>query len=68
MAMRLVRRSTFGGPFAELVRVVEVGEVAACEAGVGIDERLDDLSVDLVADVAVALERDHVLETRALSG
>ena len=52
--------------FAELVRVVEVGEVAAGEPGVGVDERLDDLGVDLVADVALALEGDHVLEARAL--
>ena len=37
---------------AEFVRVVEVGEVAAGEAGVGVDQRLDDLGVDLVADVA----------------
>ena len=47
---------------AKLVRVIEVGEVAAGKAGVGVDQRLDDLRVDLVADVAVALERDHVLE------
>ncbi len=47
---------------AEFVRVVEVGKVAAGEAGVGVDERLDDLGVDLVADVALALEGDHVLE------
>ena len=64
--MRLVRRSTIACAFAELVRVVEVGEVAAGEAGVGVDQRLDDLGVDLVADVALALERDHVLEARAL--
>ena len=51
---------------AELVGVVEVGEVAAGEPGVGVDQRLDDLRVDLVADVALALERDHVLEARAL--
>ena len=51
---------------AELVRVVEVGEVAAGELGVGVDQRRDDLRVDLVADVALALERDHVLEARAL--
>ena len=54
--------------FAELVRVVEVGEVAAGKPRVGVDQRLDDLGVDLVADVALALERDHVLEARALAG
>ncbi len=52
--------------FAELVRVVEVREVAAGEAGVLVDERLDDLRVDLVADVRLALEGDHVREARAL--
>ena len=52
--------------FTELVRVVEVGEVAAGESRVGVNERLDDLGVDLVADVALALERDHVFEARAL--
>ena len=55
-----------GGAFAKFARVVEVGEVAAGEAGVGVDQRLDDLGVDLVPDVAVALERDHVLEARSL--
>jgi hypothetical protein len=50
---------------AELVGVVEIGEVAAGEAAVRIDQRLDDLDVDLVADIALALERDHVTETRA---
>ena len=53
-------------PFAELVRVVEVGEVAAGQPRVGVDQRLDDLRVDLVADVALALEGDHVLEAGAL--
>ncbi len=62
----MVRRSTIACAFAELVRVVEVGEVAAGQAGVGVDQRLDDLRVDLVADVALALEGDHVLEARAL--
>ena len=52
--------------FTELVRIVEVREVAAGEACVGVDQRLDDLGVDLVADVALALEGDHVLEARAL--
>ena len=52
--------------FAELVRVVEVGEVAAGEAGVGVDQRLDDLGVDLVADIALALEGNHVLEAGTL--
>lgn len=47
---------------AELVRVVEVGKVATGEALVGIDQRLDNPGVDQVADVAVALERDHVLK------
>ena len=38
--MRLVRRSTMACAFAELVGVVEVGEVAAGEAGIGVDQRL----------------------------
>ena len=42
--------------FTELARIVEVGEIAAGEAGVVIDQRLDNLRVDLVADVALALE------------
>jgi hypothetical protein len=50
---------------AELVRVVEVGKVAARQPAVGVDQRLDDLGVDLVADVALALERDHVPEAGA---
>ena len=52
--------------FPELVRVVEVGEVAAGQPRIGVDERLDDLGIDLISDVALALERDHVLETRTL--
>ena len=55
-----------GRPLAEFVRVVEVGKVAAGQARIGVDERLDDLRVDLVADVAVALEGDHVLEAGTL--
>ena len=51
---------------AELVGVVEVGKVAAREPLVGVDQRLDDLRVDPVADVALALEGDHVGEARAL--
>jgi hypothetical protein len=48
--------------FTELVRIVEVGEVAARETRVGVDQRLNDLRVDLVADVGLALEGDHVRE------
>ena len=66
MPIRLVRRSTIAWPSPELVGVVEIGEVAAGEAGVGVDQRLDDLRIDLVADVALALECDHVLEAGAL--
>ena len=49
-------------PFAELARVVEVGEVTAGQPGIGIDQRLDDLRIDLVADIGLALEGNHVLE------
>ena len=50
----------------EFVGVVEVGEVTAGEPVVGVNQRLDDLGVDEVADVVLALERDHVLKARAL--
>ena len=55
-----------GRPLAEFVRVVEVREVAAGQARIGIDEGLDHLRIDFVADVAVALEGDHVLEAGSL--
>ena len=48
--------------FTELVRVIEVREVAACKTGVGVDQGLNDLCVDLVANIAFALEGNHVLE------
>jgi len=51
-----------GRAFAKLVGVVEVGEVTARQLGVGVDQLLDDLRVDPVADVGLALERHHVLE------
>jgi len=41
--------------FAELVGVVEVREVAAGEPSVGVDQRLYNLGVYLVTDVALAL-------------
>jgi hypothetical protein len=47
---------------AQLVRVVEIGKVGAREPTVGVDQRLDDPGVDPVADVTLALERDHVPE------
>ena len=50
----------------KLVGVVKVGEIAASEAGVGVDQWLDDLGVDLVTDVGLTLERDHVLEAGTL--
>lgn len=52
--------------FAELIGIVEVGEVTTGEAAVGLNQRLDDLRIDLIADVALALERNHVPEARAL--
>jgi hypothetical protein len=33
---------------------------------IGVDQGLNDLRVDLVADVALALQRDHIREARAL--
>ena len=50
---------------AELVGVVEVGDVDDALEIVGLGELADDL-VDLVADLLVALERDHVGEAAAL--
>ena len=50
----------------EFVRVVEVREVATGEAGVGVDQWLDNLGINLVADVDLALEHNHVLEAGAL--
>ena len=54
-----------GVSLAELVGVVEVREVALGQPGVGLDEGLDDVLVDPVADVGLALEGDHVLEAGA---
>ncbi len=47
---------------AEFVRVFEVREVRAGEAGVRVDERLHDLGIDQAADVTLALEGNHVIE------
>ena len=47
---------------AELRRVVEVGHIGQL---VGVGQRPDDLLVDLIADVGLALEGDHVLEAGA---
>ena len=44
---------------AELVRVIEVGEIGERELGVGSDEGRDDLLVDLVADILGALQAAH---------
>ena len=44
---------------AELVRVVEIREVREL---VRIRQRRDDLLIDLVADVGLALQRHHILE------
>jgi hypothetical protein len=51
-------------PLAQLVRIVEIWKVAAGETGIGVDQRMDDLGVNLVANVTLALEGDHVLEAR----
>ncbi len=48
--------------FAQFVGVVEVRKVAAGQLAVGVNQRLDDLGIDLVANVALALQVDHVLE------
>ena len=41
-------------PLAELVRVVEIGEVAMRQTRVGLHKRGDDLHIDSVADVTRA--------------
>jgi hypothetical protein len=46
--------------------IVEVREVATGQPGVGVDQRLNDPRVDLVANVGPALQSDHVGEARAL--
>ena len=48
---------------AQLVRVVKVREVGACKAGICVDERLNDLGVDLAADVTRSFQGHHVCET-----
>ena len=48
--------------FTEFVRIVKIGEVAAGQAGIVVNQRLNDLGVDLVTDIALALKLDHVLE------
>ncbi len=63
MAMRLVSRSTISLPLPSLAASLKSGQVGQL---VGVGQRGDDLLVDLVADVALALEGDHVLEARAL--
>ena len=52
-------------PFAELVGIVEIREVAVGQPVIGLHELRDDLGVDLVADVALAAQREHVREARA---
>jgi hypothetical protein len=47
---------------AELCRFVEVWHVGQL---IGVGQRTDDLLVDLIPDVGLALERDHVLEAGA---
>src|ERR1019366_3261181 len=41
---------------AEFIGVVKIRKIAAGQAGIGVDERLDHLFIDLVPDIAVALE------------
>jgi len=49
---------------AELLLVVEVSQVDDLLQAVGLGQPADDL-VDLVADLLVALQRDHVVERTA---
>ena len=60
-----IRKSlNHGLALAEFVGIVEVRKVSAGEPGIGLDERLNDLGVDFLADVGLALQNDHVLEAR----
>jgi hypothetical protein len=63
-ATSLESRSCISLP-AQLALVVEVGLVDDALEVVGLGQPADDL-VDLVADLLVALERDHVGEAAAL--
>ncbi len=51
---------------AEFIRVIEIRKITASETGIGINKRLDNLSVDEVANIAVSFECNHVLKTRTL--
>ena len=55
-----------GRAFAEFVGIVKIRKVGAGKPRIVIDEGLDHLDIDLVADVTVALKGDHVLEARPL--
>src|SRR6266705_803699 len=59
MAMRFVSRSTISLPLPSLAASLKSGK---SESLLAVGQRGDDLLVDLVADVALALEGDHVLE------
>ncbi|MCY1295139.1 hypothetical protein D9M70_444670 [compost metagenome] len=52
--------------FTQLVWIVEVREVTAGQSSIGIDQGLNDLGVDFVADVTLAFEGNHVFEAGAL--
>ena len=55
-----------GRTVAKFVGVVEVRKVAAGQARVGINQRLDHLGIDQIADIAVTFERNHILKAGAL--
>ena len=66
IATRLVSRSTFSLPSPSFCGVVEVRKVGLRQLLVGRGQRGDDLLVDLVADVRLALQGDHRLEAGTL--
>ena len=59
MAMRLVSRSTISLPLPSLAASLKSG---MSDSLLALASGADDLLVDLVADVGLALERDHILE------
>jgi hypothetical protein len=50
--------------FTQLVRIVEVGEFAAGKARVGVDQRLNDLPVDLVASHCLQMRSTYCGRSR----
>ena len=48
----------------QFITVIEVWKIGTRELRIGIRKWTNDLLVDLVTDVGLALQRNHILETR----